>query len=141
MSDPISLTPDRPVNEWGEASTPFEGLGAEAGVRAIVERFYDLIDSDAPTLRAMLPADDSVSRQKLFEYLVEWTGGPALYSPHRGHPMMRRRHLPFSIGAFEVSEWLRCFGQAMDDASVDGELRTYLDVRIEALAQHMQNVD
>lgn len=135
------MSKDRPGNEWGEAATPFEGLGGEDGIRALVKRFYDLVDDGAPTIRAMLPADDTVSRQKLFEYLTEWTGGPALYTPHRGHPVMRRRHLPFAIGPSEVAEWLRCFFQAMDDSAVDGELRSYLDIRIEALAQHMQNVD
>ena len=141
MSEPVSMSSERPGNEWGSASTPFDGLGGEAGVRALVDRFYDIVDADSPVLRAMLPANDTTSRRKLFEYLVEWTGGPSLYSPHRGHPMMRRRHLPFEIGPFEVTEWLRCMRQAMDDRGVDGALRCYLDARIEALARHMQNVD
>ena len=139
MPEPVSMSAGPPTNEWGDASTPFDGLGGETGIRALVERFYDIVNDEAPVLRAMLPANDQLSRQKLYEYLVEWTGGPRLYSSHRGHPMMRRRHLPFEIGPFEVSEWLRCMRQAMDGQGVSGDLRSYLDVRIEALAHHMQN--
>ena len=124
---------------WGNEPTPFLALGGEEPIRAIVDRFYDIVDSDAPTLRAMLPADDAVSRQKLFEYLVEWTGGEDLYSSHRGHPRMKMRHMPFAIGEDEVAIWLTCMEQALDDNDVHGPVRTFLDDRLGALAVHMQN--
>ena len=127
------------VNPWGPAATPFEALGGEEKVRGVVERFYDIIDADAPVLRAMLPTDDSVSRNKLYEYLVEWTGGPELYSPHRGHPRMRMRHAPFEIGEEEVKTWLVCMAQALDDSSVEGPVREFLDDRLTSLAHHMRN--
>lgn len=129
----------KPQQPWGPDATPFDALGGADRIRRIVDRFYDLIDEDAPTLRAMLPTNDSVSRDKLFAYLVEWTGGPELYTPERGHPMMRKRHLPFSIGADEVETWLSCMGRALDDNDVDGSVRTFLDEKLTALAWHMQN--
>ncbi len=124
---------------WGSEETPFLALGGEAKIRAIVDRFYDIVDEDAPVLRAMLPADDSVSRQKLFEYLVEWTGGGNIYSSHRGHPRMRMRHLPFAIGEDEVTTWLECMSRSLDYNDVDGDIRAFLDDRFTALAQHMRN--
>ena len=127
------------VHPWGEADTPFDALGGEVAIRAIVDRFYDIIDADAPTLRALLPANDSVSRDKLYAYLVEWTGGPALYTPERGHPRMRMRHLPFPIGEDEVTQWLDCMARALDDNDVTGDVRTFLDERLTALAHHMRN--
>ena len=127
------------AHPWGEAATPFDALGGETRIRAIVDRFYDIIDRDAPTLRAMLPNDDSVSRDKLSSYLVEWTGGPALYTPTRGHPRMRMRHLPFPIGEDEVTAWLACMGMALDDEKVTGPVRSFLDERLSALAHHMRN--
>jgi hypothetical protein len=48
---------------WGDAATPFDAIGGEPKIRAVVETFYDLIDRDAPVLRAMLPIDDSTSRR------------------------------------------------------------------------------
>ncbi len=127
------------AHAWGNAPTPFEELGGEAPIRAIVDRFYDIIDADAPTLRAMLPKNDSVSRDKLYAYLVEWTGGPALYTPERGHPRMRMRHMPFAIGEDEVTEWLACMERSLDDNGVHGDIRSFLDERITALAHHMRN--
>lgn len=128
-----------PTHAWGDEATPFDALGGETVIRSIVDDFYDLVDADAPTLRAMLPKDDSVSRDKLYAYLVEWTGGPALYSPDRGHPRMRARHLPFAIGPDEVDAWLRCMNQALDKNSIEGDVRVFLDDRIGSLAQHMRN--
>lgn len=124
---------------WGDEPTPFLALGGEEPIRAIVERFYDNVANDAPVLRALLPANDSVSRQKLYEYLVEWTGGPDIYSSHRGHPRMRMRHMPFAIGHVEVASWLECMGAALDDIGVRGQIRDFLDDRFTALAYHMQN--
>jgi hemoglobin len=125
--------------EWGDEPTPFLALGGEEKIRSIVDRFYDLVDEDAPVLRAMLPANDEISRQKLFEYLVEWTGGNNLYSSHRGHPRMRMRHMPFEIGEDEVTIWLACMAQSLDDNDVSGQVRAFLDDRLTALAQHMRN--
>ena len=86
------------------ASTPhslFDLLGGEPHgtnqIRAIVEAFYDVMDSDekAKTIRLMHPEDLTSSREKLFMFLSGWTGGPQLYIERYGHPFLRRRHLPF----------------------------------------------
>jgi len=126
-------------NPWGTDPTSFDALGGQERIRSIVDRFYDVVDADAPNLRVMLPADDAVSRQKLFEYLVEWTGGPAKYSSHRGHPRMRMRHMPFAIGQVEVNAWLACMERSLDDNEVTGAVREFLDGKFTALAQHMRN--
>ena len=127
------------VHPWGSFDTPYLALGGEERIRSIVEDFYDIIDRDAPVLRAMLPANDSVSRQKLFEYLVEWTGGEDLYSSNRGHPRLRMRHIPFAIGEDEVDTWLACMSKCLDANGVEGDIRSFLDDRLSALAHHMRN--
>jgi len=48
-------------------------------------------------IRKMHAEDLSGSRQKLFDFLSGWMGGPQLYVEKHGHPMLRRRHLHFSI--------------------------------------------
>ena len=126
-------------NPWGPADTPYAEIGGEASVRRLVEAFYDQIDAESPELRAMLPNDDSDSRQKLFEFLSGWLGGPRLYIERRGHPKMRLRHMPFAIGTTEAEEWLRCMGAAMDNSEIDGALRGYLDIRFRQMALHMVN--
>ena len=124
---------------WGVAATPYEEIGGEDAVRRLVETFYDRIDAESAELRAMLPRDDTGSRQKLFEFLSGWLGGPQLYIERRGHPKMRLRHLPFAIGSSEAEEWLRCMGEAMNDCGLTGPLRDYLDVRFGQMATHMVN--
>ena len=124
---------------WGDSATPYEELGGDARVRELVDRFYDIVDASAPTLRAMLPKNDSTSRTKLYEFLSGWMGGPPLYIEKRGHPRLRMRHFPFAIGLAEVEEWLRCMGQAMDEAGIDGQLRVYLDEQFHRSAHWMRN--
>ena len=135
--EPMSVP--RNGNPWGPEASPYEAIGGEAAVRTLVEAFYDRVDAESPVLRAMLPRDDSGSRQKLFEYLSGWLGGPNLYIERRGHPRLRMRHLPFSIGPDEAAEWMRCMRLAMIEAEVTGDLRNFLDDRLGSLAAHMQN--
>jgi len=127
------------AHPWGDESSPFEALGGEAVIRSIVEDFYDIIDAEAPVLRAMLPKDDSTSRRKLGDYIVEWTGGPELYTPERGHPRMKMRHMPFVIAESDARQWLACMTKALDVNDVNGDVRAFLDQRIEQLAWHLVN--
>ena len=133
VTDPATGRP------WGNHATPYEALGGDVAVRALVDRFYDLVDSTAPTLRAMLPRDDSGSRAKLYEFLSGWLGGPPLYVERRGHPRLRMRHFPFAIGEDEVAEWLRCMGGALDESGVAGGLRSFLDEQFALSARHLRN--
>jgi hemoglobin len=108
-------------------------------VRSLVDSFYDRISAESPNLRAMLPRDDSGSREKLFEFMSGWLGGPDLYAAKRGHPKLRMRHLPFAIGIAEAEEWMRCMRLAMDDSEVLGDVAEFLDARLDGLAKHMVN--
>lgn len=108
-------------------------------MRTLAVRFYDVIDAESPVLREMLPRRLDGSKQKFYEYLSGWLGGPQLYVAKHGHPRLRMRHMPFSIGATEVAEWLRCMQAALDAEGVEGRVRSFLDERFSAVAQHMVN--
>jgi hemoglobin len=122
-------------------TTPFEQLGGEAGIRRIVDRFYDIMDSapEAATVRALHAASLKASREKLYMFLVGWTGGPPIYVQQRGHPRLRMRHFPFSIGERERDEWLWCMDRALDEHDMPGELREALRGKLHGLADHMRN--
>ena len=124
-----------------DTQTPFEQLGGDAGVRRLVDRFYDLIDSapEAATIRTLHATSLKASRDKLHLYLMMWTGGPQTYVERNGHPRLRARHLPFSIGARERDEWLWCMDHALDEQPMPDELREHLRERLHALADHMRN--
>jgi hemoglobin len=121
--------------------TPFELLGGDAGVRRLVDRFYDLVDSapEARTIRALHASSLKASREKLYLYLTTWTGGPPIYTERYGHPRLRMRHFPFRIGARERDEWLWCMDRALNEHDMHDELREQLRERLHGLADHMRN--
>jgi hemoglobin len=118
-----------------------EALGGTGNIRNIVERFYDIMDSDprAAGIRAMHKPDLTNAREKLFMYLTGWTGGPQLYIERYGHPMLRARHLPFSIGEEERDQWIYCMVRAMHDSGVDEKVMIKLAETLWDLADHMRN--
>lgn len=97
--------------------TVFEWMGGEAGVRGLVDRFYDLMDLDPEfaVLRALHPTSLEGSRDKLFWFLCGWSGGPAHFEERFGHPRLRARHLPYAIGSVERDQWMVCMGRALHD--------------------------
>ncbi|HUF75913.1 MAG TPA: group II truncated hemoglobin [Longimicrobiales bacterium] len=121
--------------------THFEQIGGASGVRRLVDRFYDLMDTvpEAATIRAMHPPTLDSSREKLHLFLVGWLGGPQLYVERFGPPMLRARHLPFSIGDEEADAWIGCMSQALDEQDMPEELREFLRERFRAMADHMRN--
>ena len=123
------------------AQTHYDALGGEDGIRHIVDRFYDLMDSapEAVHVRALHAASLKVSREKLRLFLTGWTGGPQLYVEKFGHPMLRQRHFPFAIGAVERDEWLWCMQRALTEHAMPDDLREYLTQRLIALADQMRN--
>jgi hemoglobin len=124
---------------WGDAATPYEELGGDEGVRSLVEAFYDIVEVESPVLRAMLPEDTSISRQKLYEFLSGWLGGPPLYMERRGHPRLRMRHLPFDIGSFEAEEWMRCMMEAVARVGSHRPLAAFLEAELGKTALAMRN--
>ncbi len=121
--------------------TPFDRLGGEAGVRALVDRFYDLMDLE-PALagvRVLHPPRLDRSRDKLFWFLCGWLGGPDLYVQRFGHPRLRARHLPYAIGIAERDQWLACMGQAMADQAIEPELARRLAEGFFGTADWMRN--
>lgn len=121
--------------------TPFVALGGEPRVRALVDRFYDLMDLEPgfAVLRELHPSTLEGSRDKLFWYMCGWLGGPQHYVERFGHPRLRARHLPFSIGVRERDEWLDCMRRAMQDIGVEAELAAALDATFFNTADWMRN--
>lgn len=121
-------------------ATPYERVGGEQGVRRLVHRFYELMDtrSDARAARAIHAADLGPSEEKLFMYFSGWLGGPQLYVERYGHPMLRRRHLHAAIASAEIEAWLVCFRQAWAETVDDEALTAVLMPQIENLARHMR---
>ena len=122
-------------------ATLFEGLGGEAGLRALVDRFYDLMDLEPAfaELRALHPTTLEGSRDKLFWFLCGWTGGPDHYIERFGHPRLRARHMPFPIGIRERDQWMACMVQAMHERGVESALAARMGEALFSTADWMRN--
>jgi hemoglobin len=129
------------IQEKPKFGTPYEWIGGEEKVKALVERFYDLMDLEPAyaDLRAVHGSDLSKARQHLFWFLCGWLGGPQHYTDRFGHPRLRMRHMPFTIGLKERDQWLACMDQAMAETGVDEALRSQLKSSFFQTADWMRN--
>lgn len=124
-----------------DTRSPYDRLGGAGAVRTLVDRFYDLMDSrpEASGIRAMHAESLRVSREKLYLFLSGWLGGPDLYQQKYGHPMLRRRHLPFPIGVSERDQWMQCMELVLNQTDMDDDLRERLKRSFFQTANHMRN--
>ena len=122
-------------------ATPYEWIGGDAKVRALVDRFYDLMDLEPAyaELRAVHPSTLEGSRDKLYWFLSGWLGGPNHYIERFGHPRLRARHLPFKIGIRERDQWMACMLQAMQESAIDPVLAERLAESFMGTADWMRN--
>jgi hemoglobin len=121
--------------------TPFAWIGGESQVHALVDRFYDLMDLEPgyAALRAAHGTELANAREKLKMFLTGWLGGPQRYTEQFGHPRLRMRHMPFSIGIAERDQWVACMDQAMQETAIDDALRTRLKDSFMQTADWMRN--
>ena len=124
---------------WGDAATVYEAIGGDAAVRRLADAFYDIVEEEAPLLQAMLPANTSISRQKLYEFLSGWMGGPHLYWERRGHPALRMRHAPFPIDDRAATEWAVCMRAALARCEVPEPARSWLGQELSRVAWMLRN--
>jgi hemoglobin len=126
--------------------TPFALVGGQARVRALVERFYDLMSEREPALAALhvCTADGKVvraSRDRFALFLIGWLGGPQDYVAQHGHPRLRMRHARVAVDVAMRDAWLRCMTAAMDAEAIAGDVRAFLDARFSEVADFMRNTE
>jgi hemoglobin len=122
-------------------TSPFERIGGQATVDRVIDAFYDNMETlpEAKIIRALHPEDLGSTREVLKKYLAEWLGGPPAYSQERGHPRLRARHLPFSIGDAERDAWMFCMRRAMESVVTDAEAREWILQKLSGVADWMRN--
>lgn len=121
-----------------ETGTLFAKAGGIEFFESLVERFYAGVAND-PLLRPLYPADLSDAKTNLAAFLVEYWGGPNVYSSVRGHPMLRARHLPFAIGQAERDAWMVHMSAAVRESSVPEDVKKELIAYFEKAATHLIN--
>ena len=126
------------------ADTPFALLGGADRVRALVERFYDVMSEREPALARLheCTPDGSVARgprDRFAMFLIGWLGGPQDYVAQHGHPRLRMRHARVAVDERMRDAWLRSMGRALDAQGVSGDLRAFLERRFGEVADFMRN--
>lgn len=100
------------------------------GIAQLVRAFYRQIPTD-DVLGPMYPPHDlSGAEERLRLFLTFRFGGPQDYLQHRGHPMLRARHVPFAINQQARDRWVRLMDQALAECQfspdVSNVIRTFL---------------
>ncbi len=129
-----------------DQATPFELLGGADRIRAIVERFYDLMHEREPALAQLHSCTpegkvDRGSRDRFGLFLIGWLGGPQDYIREHGHPRLRMRHARVRVDIEMRNAWLRCMYTALDEHGVTGPVREFLNERFADVADFMRNVE
>lgn len=121
--------------------TPYAMMGGEDTVRRLANRFYDVMETapEAAELYAIHPLPLDTIRQKFFQFLSGWLGGPPLFEQQYGHPRLRARHLPFAVDEKLRDQWMFCMNQALDEVVENKMLRDGIRQSIGQLASHMIN--
>lgn len=120
--------------------TLYEAVGGDVTFRELVARFYGLVAKDSETLRPLYPDDLGPAEDRLRMFLIQYWGGPQTYTELRGHPRLRMRHHPFSIGPVQRDAWLMAMRTAVDDTRIPEPHRTTLLNYFASTADHMINV-
>ena len=120
---------DKPTPETTPPETPYEMMGGERTLKRVVNRFYDIMDKDprAREVRAMHAGDLAPMKEKLFQFLSGWLGGPSLYFQRPDAKCMGSVHAGFAIGEMERDQWMLCMRRALEDVGVPDEMRKLID--------------
>lgn len=110
--------------------TFYERVGGHETFVRLVHEFYVGVASDQP-LRELYPEEDlGPAEERLRMFLEQYWGGPTTYSEQRGHPRLRRRHMPYAVTPDQRDRWLRHMNAAIDslglDAMDDHQMRAYM---------------
>ena len=109
------MTTETETRPAAPPATPYERLGGREVLRAIVDRFYDLMDEDPAyaALRVMHAADLTPMRESLTGFLTGWSGGPRDWFA-TGKCVMSA-HKSLAIDPALVDEWMDAMGRAIED--------------------------
>lgn len=119
----------------------FETIGGEEPITRLVDRFYFYMETlpEAEVIRALHEPDLTHTKQVLVKFLVEWLGGPKVYSVERGHPRLRQKHLAFPVDATARDAWMLCMKRAMADVVTDAKLQQQLEQAFFKTADFIRN--
>ena len=118
----------------------YEAVGGMAFFVSLVDAFYVGVAADEVLLPLYPEAPDLTgARHRLTLFLAQYWGGPTTYNDERGHPKLRMRHLPFTVGPLQRDRWLTHMAAAVHAVSPNGEIADRLMAYFVPAAEHLRN--
>ena len=117
------------------AASPFESVGGHDAMRAITDRFYDLMEQEPAyaELRAIHADDLSDMRAQLPLFLAGWAGGPRDWFEANPGKCMMSAHGGIPITRDTARQWVEAMTRAIADTQVKD--RTVADAMAEVLGR------
>lgn len=104
--------------------TAFDQIGGAEPVAAMVNAFYDLMETDPAyaRLRAIHAQDLTPMRASLAGFLTGWLGGPRDWFAARPGVCMMSLHRAMPIDAELGRQWVEAMARAMAQTGVDPDM-------------------
>jgi len=115
-------------NKFGFKDSTFKAIGGHDGLVALVNDFYEAMDTlpEAKRIRDMHPDDLEVVKDKLVYFLSGWMGGPRIYGEKYGGISIPMAHQHLKIDACDKDAWLVCMQHALAKHDLPDEFKAYL---------------
>jgi len=92
-------------------------IGGADTIRSIVNRFYDLMDTDPAyaRLRALHAPDLGPMRASLADFLMAWSGGPRHWFEQRPGACVMSAHRSIAVDIATRDQWVEAMRRAIDE--------------------------
>ena len=122
------------------AETLYDAVGGMPFFERLVDAFYAGVATDDVLLPLYPEAPDlRGARHRLTLFLAQYWGGPTTYSDERGHPRLRMRHMPFTVGPRQRDRWLAHMGAAVEATAPTAEIAETLMAYFRPAAEQLRN--
>ncbi len=113
-------------------------LIGEENIKQLIHDFYQEIRKDK-LLSPMYKGDFDAAEERLHLFMIQYLGGPETYSEKRGHPQLRKRHIPFIINKEAKTNWLQNMKTALAKSSIDADHKDFLWNYFQQTAEFVRN--
>lgn len=119
---------------------PYDEIGGSAVIRAVVDRFYDLMDGDPRFrhLRELHGPDLAPMRDSLAGFLTAWLGGPKDWFAAHPDACIMSLHRQLGFGAQASEEWTSAMARALADTGVPVDLAERMNAAFRKMGRAMQ---
>ena len=124
---------------YGQGDATYCAAGQEAGIRKLVDCFYDIMSTQAAYHRIhSWHPDVDIARDKLARFLCAWMGGPRRYQEKYGPINIPKAHSHLPITLVERDMWLNCMFEALAQQPYSESLKKYLIEQLTVPAEHIR---